>query len=290
MTKSIPIPAGLRFGELTATGESRQNEGERRPWWRCMCDCGKDKWVNSSEFRKGRVKSCGTHHTQVSRDAARRLLQSKAKYPKETGSGTKLYRAWRAMKSRCTVPSDAAYFRYGGAGVSLFSEWLDYEPFRVWSLDNGFGDGLSIDRIDPFGNYEPENCRWVTMQVQARNNRVPCHMLTAYGETKLEVDWAGDLRCVVKQSTLRERIRLGWNPEKAITEPLGTRPHMSRATLTVFGETKTLRQWENDPRCHIGYEALRGRIRRGVLGEEALAKPLQQGFRRDLCRAGGDHA
>lgn len=287
MTKSIPIAAGLRFGELTSTGERRQNAGEPRPRWRCICDCGKDKWVTSSELRRGVVKTCGAHPTQASREAARRLLQSKAKYPKETGAGTKLYRAWRAMKSRCTVPSDAAYFRYGGAGVSVCAEWLDYEPFRVWSIENGFGDGLSIDRIDSFGNYEPGNCRWVTMQVQARNKRVPCHILTAYGETKLEVEWVADSRCVVKQSTLRERIRLGWDPEKAITEPLGTRPHMSRATLTAYGETKTLGQWVSDPRCQVGYEALRGRVRRGVLGEGALSKPPQQGFRRDLVEGGG---
>ena len=185
------------------------------------------------------------------------------------------------MKSRCTVPTDAAYPGYGGVGVTVCAEWMQYEPFRVWSISHGFGEGLTIDREDPFGGYEPGNCRWVTMAVQARNKRVPCHEITAFGETKLEVDWAEDPRCVVKGSTLRERIRADWPAEKALIQPRGS-SLKAADQFEAFGETKTLRAWAVDPRCGVEFEALRARVRRGVVGAAALGSPLPRGFRSDL--------
>lgn len=218
MTKAVEIIAGTRYGEMVTTGRSFIDPEARRPVWECLCDCGVYKAYVSTLLTKGKVKSCGGHPTKVSREAARKLLQSKAVYPKGFGAGTKLYRAWRAMKSRCTVSTDAAYPGYGGAGVTLHTDWYAFGPFMEWSRAHGFGEGLTIDRVDPFGGYGPDNCRWVTMLVQGRNKRKPCHLLTAFGETKLEVEWVKDERCAVKQSTLRERVRAGWVPELALTK------------------------------------------------------------------------
>lgn len=282
MTASLEVLAGERHGELTCTGEVIKMQGGRR-MWRCVCDCGMPKDVLPGAFRSGKNKSCGNHPTKLAIESARSLLQAKAKYPKDTGAGTKLYRAWRAMKSRCTVPSDDAYKRYGVLGVTLCAEWHDYEPFRVWSLNNGFGEGLSIDRIDTFGGYTPGNCRWVTMVVQARNKRKPCHELTAFGETMLEVDWANDERCVVKQSTLRERVRLGWPPERALTEPseLGhTRAHRDDPkNVPGFGELKTVAEWARDTRCAVSESVLRERLKRGTEFSKAMALPKTSGGR-----------
>ena len=79
----------------------------------------------------------------------------------------------RAMKARCYIPSCSNYEFYGGRGISVCDEWRnDFIAFRDWALANGYTDELSIDRIDPDGNYEPSNCRWVTMTEQFHNRRI----------------------------------------------------------------------------------------------------------------------
>lgn len=267
---------GERHGELTCTGlETRISTNSRV--WRCVCDCGRFKDVNPAAFRADKVKTCGTHASRLAIETSRRLLQDKAKYPKGFGAGTKLYRAWRAMKSRCTVPTDAAYPGYGGSGVTLCAEWMNFEPFMLWSLSNGFGEGLTIDRIDTFSGYSPGNCRWVTMLVQARNKKKPNHEMTAFGETKLEVDWAEDPRCRVKKSTLRERARMGWNPEEAITKPAKFGSSRARETrvFAAFGESKSIVAWAEDSRCVVEQSVLRARVDRGDNVELSLTTPKQ---------------
>ncbi|MBL7296300.1 hypothetical protein IL391_25345, partial [Escherichia coli] len=75
---------------------------------------------------------------------------------------------WERMKSRCSSPSATSWRWYGGKGIRVCDEWLDYAPFRAWALASGFAPGLSIDRIDAGGNYEPGNCRFVTRQENSR--------------------------------------------------------------------------------------------------------------------------
>ena len=78
---------------------------------------------------------------------------------------------WHNMKKRCYDPKNKDYYNYGGRGISICDEWLqDKYSFIEWSLDNGFEEGLEIDRIDNNGNYEPSNCRYVTRK-ENRNNR-----------------------------------------------------------------------------------------------------------------------
>lgn len=86
--------------------------------------------------------------------------------------GTRVYMCWTAMRQRVNNPNHSEYKRYGDAGVSICREWDDAEPFCEWALSHGYRDSLTLDRIDPYGNYEPSNCRWATRKVQGRNTRL----------------------------------------------------------------------------------------------------------------------
>lgn len=100
----------------------------------------------------------------------------------------KLYEVWLTMKNRCENPNRAKYKDYGARGIKVCQEWHDAETFCRWALENGYKEGLQIDRIDVNGNYEPSNCRWVTPKENSRNKRNTV-FLTVNGETKCVTEW-----------------------------------------------------------------------------------------------------
>jgi len=135
-------------------------------------------------------------------------------------SKTRLYGIWCQMKNRCYNTRVEKYPSYGGRGIRVCEEWRqNFLTFRRWALDNGYDSNLQIDRRDNDGNYEPSNCRWVSSKEQQRN-RSNSSFITAFGETKLRKEWLADERCQVSQDTLRARLKRGWAPEQAITQPL----------------------------------------------------------------------
>jgi hypothetical protein len=127
------------------------------------------------------------------------------------------------MRHRIFNEAGVPYHHYGGRGISIAEEWLDYENFRKWSLANGYDDTLTLDRINNDGDYCPENCRWATMKTQG-NNRRTVRKFTYEGETKTLKQWAEDSRCTVSYHTLYQRIvRLNWEFSKAF-ETASQRP------------------------------------------------------------------
>lgn len=86
-------------------------------------------------------------------------------------SKTKLYKVWASMKQRCFNVKNKKYKTYGARGITVCDEWKKFEPFQKWALSNGYSQGLSIDRRDNDGNYEPSNCRWVGVKIQSSNRR-----------------------------------------------------------------------------------------------------------------------
>lgn len=138
----------------------------------------------------------------------------------------RIYYIWHNMISRCTNPNRQAYRNYGAKGVTVCDEWLtDPTPFCEWALANGYGESLSIDRIDPELGYTPANCRWVAMADQSGNRRNR-RLYTAWGETKSASDWLSDPRCAVKDRRLvRHRVFVeGWDVERALSTPKQTDP------------------------------------------------------------------
>lgn len=82
----------------------------------------------------------------------------------------RLNRIFRAMKQRCYNSNNNKFCYYGGKGISICEQWKDdYLEFKKWAMENGYSDSLTIDRINPDGNYEPNNCRWASNEVQHRN-------------------------------------------------------------------------------------------------------------------------
>lgn len=129
--------------------------------------------------------------------------------------GTRLYTIWRGMVSRCNDRNQA---RYGGRGIKVCKEWLDYVSFKNWAESNGYDDSLTIDRIDNDGNYEPSNCRWTDSKQQA-NNRRSNRVVTYKGESKTLQEWSDKLG--IKTASLRYRLN-NWTIEKAMSIPLGS--------------------------------------------------------------------
>lgn len=139
---------------------------------------------------------------------------------KHGGVGTLTYARWKSMIQRCTNPSASNFKHYGGAGVIICAQWL--RSFDAFLADMGEcpSKAFTLDRIENAKGYEPGNCRWATMAEQNRN-RTHCVMLTHNGITQNITDWA--LQLGMRPQTLTERLRLGWSPERALTQPLETR-------------------------------------------------------------------
>jgi hypothetical protein len=125
---------------------------------------------------------------------------------------------WGNMLQRCDNPANQRYPWYGGRGIRVCWSWHHYYLFRRWALRAGYQEGLTIERVDNDGDYEPANCVWTTRQRQMRNTRTN-RFLTAFGETKTVADWSEDPRCPVGYWTLFSRLQLGWSAKEAISTP-----------------------------------------------------------------------
>jgi hypothetical protein len=121
------------------------------------------------------------------------------------------------MRRRCAKKDQKWYERYAGRGIKVCDEWSDFNVFRDWSLTNGYSDKLTIDRMDNDGNYEPGNCRWVTVKEQANNTSTNVYV-EHNGERLTYAQWS--LRLCKNPSLVSKRINeMGWDPIKAITIP-----------------------------------------------------------------------
>ena len=116
------------------------------------------------------------------------------------------------MMRRCYDTNFNEYKNYGFRGITVCDEWHDVKKFYNWAINNGFQDGLSIDRIDVNGNYEPNNCRWVNA-IQQMNNKRNNIFLEYNGQTMTLAEWARQDNITVKYNTILKRYHLGWSAE-----------------------------------------------------------------------------
>lgn len=151
--------SGMRFGRLLVKAiYSKTSQQVNRIRYVCICDCGNECIVRANNLTSGNTQSCGCLHSEN--------LTGMYK-----PNANRLYNSWRAMKARCFNQNNNRFHLYGGRGITVCDDWMSFENFKSWALDNGFSEELTIDRIDPDGNYCPENCRWLHPSKQSASRR-----------------------------------------------------------------------------------------------------------------------
>lgn len=149
-----------KYGKLIIVKVAGKDKGDRKTVL-CQCDCGNTKEIRLADIKSGRIKSCGCLRKENTSSITHGLYKHK------------LYKIFYAMKDRCYRSNDQNYHYYGGRGIKICQEWLDdFKCFYDWCMNNGWKDGLEIDRENNDGNYEPSNCRFVTHMGNVQNQRL----------------------------------------------------------------------------------------------------------------------
>ena len=185
------------------------------------------KEIESKRNEKGKLKKWGEFLCPLCLQIIERQLDNGKKQrscgclPKNYKYGiskTKLYRVWIDIKTRCLNTNSESYKDYGGRGITICPEWTnDYTKFRDWSLDNGYQEGLQINRINNDGNYEPNNCNFVTAKENARNRRL------------IEVKLSIGIRNEIRELYIME----GWTQKE-----LAKKYNISQATVSLIINSK----------------------------------------------------
>lgn len=184
---------GQRFGRLVVLEDTKIMVSKRnQTYQKCLCDCGNIVIVPKSYLKSEHTRSCGCWVKEM--HTTHGLSQSR------------IYKVYSGMKKRCYNKNHKLYNRYGGRGITICDEWLnDFMAFYNWSMDNGYQDDLTIDRIDNNKGYSPDNCRWVTMLEQAQNTSKNVN-ITYKGKTQTISAWSRETG--IPQNTISRRFRV----------------------------------------------------------------------------------
>lgn len=191
---------GKRQGNLVVLSHFKKGKSNSN-YFCCQCDCGRISEVRANHFFNDKQTTCGRYHKKY----------------ENSKIGEKLYNTWNRMIHRCYDPKNHKYYRYGARGISVCDEWkTDYDTFYNWAMNNGYQEGLSIDRINNDENYEPSNCRWATRKQQQRN--MSRNKIIEYkGKNKCVSEWCEELN--LYYPTIISRFYKGWSAEKAFSCP-----------------------------------------------------------------------
>lgn len=194
--------AGERYGKLVAINPIKNKKTKKGSYyWLCKCDCGNYKEIAQNNLHSGHTRSCGC------------LLGDK--HNNVRNKNKRIYNIYLNMIARCYNKNNISYKNYGAKGITICDEWKENcEAFYIWSIENGYQDNLTIDRINVNGNYEPSNCRWAT-RLQQANNTTQNRFITYKGETHTLAEWSRILG--IYQQKLRYRID-NWGLEKAFNK------------------------------------------------------------------------
>lgn len=254
-TNAVDI-TGERFGMLTALYRHPTEKHNGAYKWVFRCDCGKEIVAVKGTVVSGYKKSCGCM-TSAWKSAAHTTH----------GYGHRgIAGIWGKMKWRCYNPNCPQYPNYGGRGIVVCDEWKDNcAAFIEWALANGYEKGLTIERIDVNGNYEPNNCTWIPNEEQWKNRR-----------EKKSKHFGGErvsLKAVCAEkgldySVIKERLTMGWDIDKALSEPVKKYNVLRDAAGNRIVLAAVARKHGVDE------SSLRKRVRRGQSLEQAVQELL----------------
>lgn len=210
MSVRKPIPSGTRFTRLVVTNSNPQLKmcgGSLRYYAECRCDCGKIKWINEKCLRNGGTKSCGcfTRDCTIARSTIHNYSHRNSYVP--------VYRTWADMIQRCTNPKNNGFQNYGGRGIQIDPDWMQFLNFLK---DMGEPEpGMTLERKDVNGNYCKSNCCWIPRAKQNQNKRSNV-ILTAFGITACMNELSRQFG--IANITVWQRIQNGAHPECALTK------------------------------------------------------------------------
>lgn len=196
--------SGMSFGRLTVIGPNEFNLNKKRTGskWICQCSCGNTRVVYRSNLTSGDSTSCGCY--------------LKERVSTHGLSKHRLYGIWLDIRKRCLDDKTEAYQNYGGRGIVICDEWQEFIEFYNWSVNNGYKENLTLDRIDNDGNYYPENCRWVTRYVQNNNTRRNV-FVEFHGQKMTIAQLAKNFNLSPK--TVGERYKNGYTGDDLVARP-----------------------------------------------------------------------
>lgn len=206
MGKLIDL-TGQKFGRLTVIKRTDEIATNKSAKWHCVCDCGNECIKSSTSLRKFPKSSCGCWKAEIT---------SKL-FKKYDIKNRKLYEIWKGIKARCFNINSKDYHNYGGRGITLCDEWLDYNVFQKWAIEHGYIEGLTIERIDVNGNYCAGNCCWIENKLQAQNTRKVRRFI--YKDKVYTIRQLSDMFNVNNRTLVNRLTVLNWDVERAITEP-----------------------------------------------------------------------
>jgi len=195
----------MTFGRLTVLKRT-ENNSWGAPRWVCICSCGTTKTIDGSSLRNGCTKSCGCLKRE-----GNNLKHGENRVKKRTQA----YRTWAAIHNRCTNTKYEKYSQWGGRGIKVCQRWSKFENF-LKDMGDPPTRQHSIDRIDNNRGYSPSNCRWATPKEQGRNKRNN-RLITFNGKTQCLSAWAEEYQ--IKSSIIADRLKHGWDIEKALKTP-----------------------------------------------------------------------
>lgn len=201
---------GQKFGKLTVISEAPKRG--KHCHWNCVCECGNKRVVRTNNLRMGTSKSCGCVNPR-NFNTDRVLDPRTGKMVRPDG-----YHSWKAIQSRCYTKSNLSYADYGGRGITVCDRWRGPGGLANFLSDMGTKPTPlhSVERVNPNGNYCPENCVWADKTEQS-NNRRGLNWITHNGRTMTITQWNRELG--LAEGGIEFRLRRGWSIHEAISTP-----------------------------------------------------------------------
>lgn len=241
---------GHAYGEWTVIQYAGIASNSRKAAWLCECKCGTRKVITSNNLKRALSCGCGRREKTILRNTT----HGRARSPE--------HRAWCAMKKRCYNQNDPRYKDWGGRGVIVCDKWRNSFESFLSDMGSRPSNKHSVDRIDVNGNYEPENCRWATSDIQATNTRRNVK-LTIGVDTRCLSEWAREAG--VHPATFANRVEANWSEDDLLLPPTKAKQ------LDFKGKKMTVHEWSVE--LGISFNTIHDRLTRGWTVEESLGTP-----------------